>query len=292
MHGWCCAVRRARTGGHNMLKFAVIGYPVKHSKSPAMQLAGFQALGIDAIYEKVEVAPGELPAVVKRFVDEGYSGWNITVPYKEEITPLVEVVGEEALAAHSVNTVVNRDGWLLGYSTDGYGVAQALRHDFGLTAQPARQVYLGAGGAARAAAVYAARHGARHITLANRTAVNAARIAALIHSAAPECEVVVTSLADDVLRTALASAELVFQCTSLGLHSGDPVPVPPEWIPASTPVFDFVYTPSEFKDRLAAQGNCVSNGLEMLLQQGCKSFELWTGQQAPIAAMREALYQQ
>lgn len=274
-----------------MLKFAVIGYPVKHSKSPAMQLAGFQVLGIDATYEKVEVAPGELPAVVRRFVAEGYRGWNITVPYKEEIIPLVEVVGEEARAAHSVNTVVNRDGRLLGYSTDGYGVEQALRHDFGLTEQPLRQVFLGAGGAARAAAVYAARHGARHITLANRTATNAERIAALIRNAVPECEVMVTSLTDDVLRSALASAELVLQCTSLGLHEGDAMPVPPEWIPAHTPVFDFVYTPSEFKNRLAAQGNHVSNGLEMLLQQGCKSFELWTGQPAPVEAMRKALYQ-
>ena len=274
-----------------MLKFAVIGYPVKHSKSPAMQLAGFQVLGIDATYEKVEVAPGELPAVVRRFVAEGYRGWNITVPYKEEIIPLVEVVGDEARAAHSVNTVVNRDGRLLGYSTDGYGVEQALRHDFGLTEQPLRQVFLGAGGAARAAAVYAARHGARHITLANRTATNAERIAALIRNAVPECEVMVTSLTDDVLRSALASAELVLQCTSLGLHEGDAMPVPPEWIPAHTPVFDFVYTPSEFKNRLAAQGNHVSNVLEMLLQQGCKSFELWTGQPAPVEAMRKALYQ-
>ena len=275
-----------------MLKYAVIGYPVKHSKSPSMQLAGFHALGIDATYEKIEVAPGELPEVVRRFVKEGYSGWNITVPYKEEIIPLVEVVGEEALAAHSVNTVVNRDGRLLGYSTDGYGVAQALRHDFGLTAQPARQVYLGAGGAARAAAVYAARHGAKYITLANRTAANADRIAALILNAAPECKVVVTPLADcEELRMALTEAELVLQCTSLGLHEGDSMPVPPEWIPASTPVFDFVYTPSQFKERLAAQGNRVSNGLEMLLQQGCKSFELWTGQHAPIEAMRRALYQ-
>ncbi|MBQ4480371.1 MAG: shikimate dehydrogenase [Victivallales bacterium] len=275
-----------------MLKYAVIGYPVKHSKSPSMQLAGFHALGIDATYEKIEVAPGELPEVVRRFVKEGYSGWNITVPYKEEIIPLVEVVGEEALAAHSVNTVVNRDGRLLGYSTDGYGVAQALRHDFGLTAQPARQVYLGAGGAARAAAVYAARHGAKYITLANRTAANADRIAALIRNAAPECKVVVTPLADcEELRMALTEAELVLQCTSLGLHEGDSMPVPPEWIPASTPVFDFVYTPSQFKERLAAQGNRVSNGLEMLLQQGCKSFELWTGQHAPIEAMRRALYQ-
>ena len=275
-----------------MLKFAVIGYPVKHSKSPAMQLAGFQALGIEASYEKVEVAPGELPAVVRRFVKEGYRGWNITVPYKEEIIPLVEVVGEEARAAHSVNTVVNRDGRLLGYSTDGYGVEQALRHDFGLTEQPLRQVFLGAGGAARAAAVYAARHGARQITLANRTTANAEKIATLIRTTAPECEVVVTALADNpLLRQMLQKAELVLQCTSLGLHEGDAMPVPPEWIPANTPVFDFVYTPSLFKERLAAQGNRVSNGLEMLLQQGCKSFELWTGHPAPVEAMRQALYQ-
>ena len=274
-----------------MQKYAVIGFPVKHSKSPAMQLAGFRALGIDATYERVEVAPEELPAVVRRFVAEGYSGWNITVPHKEAIIPLVEVVGEEAIAAHSVNTVANRCGRLLGYSTDGYGVAQALRHDFGICEQPAQQVFLGAGGAARAAAVYAARHGARRITLANRTAANAEKIAALVRAAAPACEIAITSLTDNALREALATADIVFQCTSLGLHADDPAPVPPEWLPSATPVFDFVYTPSRFKELLMAQGNRVSNGLEMLLQQGCKSFELWTGQKAPEDAMRKALYQ-
>ncbi len=272
-------------------KYAVIGYPVKHSKSPAMQLAGFQALGIDATYERVEVLPGELPSVVQRFVAEGFCGWNITVPYKEEIIPLVEVVGAEALAAHSVNTVVNRNGRLLGYSTDGFGVAQALKHDFGLETQPLRQVFLGAGGAARAAAVYAARHGACHLTLANRTAANAEKIATLIRAAAPACEIVITSLMDKALQEELLASDIVFQCTSLGLHSGDPVPVPTEWIPATTPVFDFVYTPSQFKECLLRQGNRVSNGLEMLLQQGCKSFELWTGCAAPVESMRQALYQ-
>ena len=134
-------------------------------------------------------------------------------------------------------------------------------------------------------------HGARQITLANRTAANAERIAALVKAAAPECEVVVTSPTDNLLRQMLRNVELVLQCTSLGLHEGDALPVPPEWIPVNTPVFDFVYTPSQFKERLVAQGNRVSNGLEMLLQQGCKSFELWTGQPAPVEAMRQALYQ-
>ncbi len=274
-----------------MQKYAVIGFPVKHSRSPVMQLAGFQALGIDASYERVEVPPGELPKAVQRFVAEGYSGWNITVPHKEAIIPLIEVAGEEALAAHSVNTVVNRGGHLLGYSTDGYGVAQALRHDFGMASQPERQVFLGAGGAARAAAVYAARHGARHLTLANRTAANAARIADLVHAAEPRCEITITSLDDNNLRYYLSKAQLVLQCTSLGLHEGDPAPIPPEWIPADTPVFDFVYTPSVFKEKLRLQGNRVSNGLEMLLQQGCRSFELWTGRPAPEEAMRKALFQ-
>ena len=275
------------------LKFAVIGFPVQHSRSPGMQLAGFAAAGIDASYERVEVAPGTLPETVARFRAEGYRGWNITVPYKHAIIPLLdEVAGPEARAAHSVNTVVNQGGRLLGYSTDGYGVEQALRHGLGLAAQPPRQLYLGAGGAACAAAVYAARHGAAAIAIANRTLARAEELAALVRKAAPACAVSVLPLADTPeMRDALQAADIVFQCTSLGLHPGDPMPVPAEHIPPRVPIFDFVYTPSAFKDALRRQGNPVGDGLDMLLYQGCRSFELWTGLPAPVEAMRNGLLQ-
>lgn len=277
----------------DVLKYAVIGWPVAHSRSPLMQNAGFRALDIAAEYCAIEVRPEELPQAVARLRAEGFAGWNVTVPHKEAIIPLLdEIAGEEARAARSVNTVMNSGGRLLGFSTDGYGVEMALRHEFGFTAIPRRQVYLGTGGAARAASVYAARHGAEHITLANRTAANAERLAEIIAAAAPACRVEILPLsAGHRMEAALAGADILFQCTSLGLHEGDPEPLPAEMIPQSLPVYDFVYTPSVFRKKLMAQGNRAAGGMEMLLMQGCRSLEIWTGRTAPVDAMRRALCQ-
>ncbi|MBO7741710.1 MAG: shikimate dehydrogenase [Victivallales bacterium] len=273
------------------IRFAVIGWPVAHSRSPQMQNAALRALGINGEYTALEVAPGQLPEAVARMRSEGYAGWNVTVPHKEEIIPLLdEVAGEEARAARSVNTVLNRNGRLLGYSTDGYGVEMALKKEFGFRIMPERQLYIGTGGAAKAAAVYAARHGAGHIVLANRTPENAEKLAAIIRVAAPQCRVEVITLApDEKMRRTLEMVDILFQCTSLGLHAGDPEPIPAEIVPCRLPVYDFVYTPSAFRTKLTAQGNPVADGTEMLVQQGAKSMEIWTGIMPSAEIMRTAL---
>ncbi len=274
-------------------KYAVIGWPIAHSRSPKMQQAGFDAAGIPATYEAIPVPPGQLANTIANLIQRGFRGWNITVPYKEEIIPLVEVVGEEAKAAGSVNTVVVRDGRLQGYSTDGYGVDQALKHEFGFTTQPSNQLFLGTGGAARAVAVYAARHGAQNITLANRTPEKAVALAKFIRKAAPQCQVNVIPLAQcPEMEDALKQSDILFQCTSLGLHADDPTPIPVDIIPPALPVFDFVYTPSNFAKQLQKQGNPLTTGLEMLLWQGAKSFYLWTGVEPDIDAMRQGLVTQ
>lgn len=271
-----------------MDRYVLLGWPVGHSRSPKMQMAGFNACGISASYECLAVPPEDFADTVKQLASSGVCGWNVTVPHKERMYACCdEVAGEEARAAHSVNTVVVRDGRMYGYSTDGIGVDRALHHDFGFTELPARQLYLGAGGAAQAAAVYCARHGAREIFLANRTLFRAENLAERIRQAAPECRVHTMPLIE--AKTVVRQCDIVFQCTSLGLHPGDAMPMEPTEIPPKMPVFDFVYTPSAFRDALIRQGNPLSAGLEMLLQQGMESFRLWTGRQAPEEAMRAGL---
>lgn len=273
-----------------MKRYALLGWPVGHSLSPQMQNAGFKATGIDATYECIPVPPGELPATVKRLLDEGFSGWNVTVPYKEDMHDLCDVVeGTEAAAARTVNTVIVKEGRTYGYSTDGIGLDRALRHSFGFKELPKRMLFLGAGGAAQATAAYCARHGVRKITIANRTLSNAERIADLVKIIAPECEVIILPL--DHANEALNYCDVILQCTSLGLHRNDPAPMPAELIPRHIPVFDLVYTPSAFRDALRSQGNPVADGLELLLQQGMESFHIWTALTPPEPEMRKSLAQ-
>ncbi|MCQ2396792.1 MAG: shikimate dehydrogenase [Lentisphaeria bacterium] len=271
-----------------MRRYALFGWPVGHSLSPQMQNAGFKACGIDASYECIPVPPGELASYAKRLVDDGYSGWNVTVPYKEEMHDLCDVVaGTEAAAARTVNTVVVKNGRMHGYSTDGIGLCRALKHAFGFEELPKRMLFLGAGGAAQATATFCARHGVGEITIANRTLANAERIAAIIAEIAPECRVVALPLAD--APSALNHCDVILQCTSLGLHRDDPPPIPPELVPKDLPLFDFVYTDSAFRNEMRRQGNPVADGLELLLQQGMESFRLWTDRTPPESAMRNAI---
>lgn len=273
-----------------MEKYAIIGWPVRHSLSPQMQEAGFRALGRDARYELCETPPEELGQRMEQLRLNGYCGWNVTVPHKEQVFAMLEHRDGDALSAGSVNTIVNRNGVLHGYSTDGYGLAEAIRESFGIATAQSRQLFLGTGGAARAAAVYAAVHGAAEIILVNRTLSRAEALAETIRHAAPACSVRCLSLADvDNTAALLPSCDVLIQCTSLGLKANDPLPFAPALIPPKLAVMDMVYGFTPFRSQCAARGCPTADGSGMLLHQGCRSLELWTGQDAPVAAMRQAL---
>ncbi|MBR5837141.1 MAG: hypothetical protein IKZ84_01245, partial [Victivallales bacterium] len=151
-----------------MERYGLIGHPVGHSKSPAMQEAGFQTLGIQATYELVDVEPTKLSDAFQS-MRRTHRGWNVTIPHKEAAALLVDELDEEARKLGSVNTVVNDGGRLKGFSTDGYGLEMALKEAFGFGFDGQRICFLGTGGAARATAVYAALHGASRLLLVNRT---------------------------------------------------------------------------------------------------------------------------
>jgi len=273
-----------------MEKYAIIGWPVRHSLSPQMQEAGFRALGRNARYELCETPPEELGQRMEQLRLDGYRGWNVTVPHKERVFAMLDHRDGDAVSAGSVNTIVNRDGVLHGFSTDGYGLAAAIRECFGIATAQTRQLFLGTGGAARAAAVYAAVHGAAEIILVNRTISRAEALAETIRVAAPACPVRCLPLADDnAIAAVLPSCDVLIQCTSLGLHAGDPLPFAPELIPPALAVMDMVYGFTPFRTQCAARGCHTADGSGMLLHQGCRSLELWTGQAAPVDAMRQAL---
>lgn len=273
-----------------MEKYAIIGWPVRHSLSPQMQEAGFRALGRNARYDLCETPPEELGQRMEQLRLDGYCGWNVTVPHKEQVFAMLNHRDGDAVSAGSVNTIVNRDGVLHGFSTDGYGLAAAIHECFGIATAQTRQLFLGTGGAARAAAVYAAVHGAAEIILVNRTISRAEALAESIRLAAPACPVRCLPLADAAaIAAVLPSCDVLIQCTSLGLHAGDPLPFAPELIPPAVAVMDMVYGFTPFRSQCAARGCHTADGSGMLLHQGCRSLELWTGQAAPIDAMRQAL---
>ncbi|MDD3694551.1 MAG: shikimate dehydrogenase [Lentisphaeria bacterium] len=271
-------------------RYALIGWPVAHSSSPLMQEAAFRAVGLEASYELLPLPPEELAATIPKMLALGYKGWNVTIPHKEAVLPLLQYLDKEAELIGSVNTVLVKNGELHGYSTDGYGLQAALQRNFNLQLPGSRVFFLGCGGAARAAAAHAAIHQAEEIVLSNRTEARALTLAADLKRLAPNCKVRVMPLDDeDGIAKILPEMQLLLQCTSLGLKEDDPLPINPKIVPPSLPVFDMVYDETSFQKRLKEQGNLVRPGWDMLIYQGCRSFELWTGLPAPEAAMRLAL---
>lgn len=273
-------------------KYALLGWPVEHSVSPPMQEAGFDAIGQDASYELIAVAPGELAAKVAELKALGFDGWNVTIPHKTAIIPLLDEVETAAAAAGSVNTVVHCEGKLWGYSTDGYGLAQSMRESFDVAIKGGRFLFWGTGGAARATSVYVARQGAAAIILANRTLAKAMRLRETIWTTAPNCQVEVLSPTDThALQRALASIDVLIQSTSVGLHADDPISVPQELLHPALNVLDMIYRPTPLLAAAEELGCRTADGRGMLLHQGVKSFAIWTGAaELPVEAMRQALH--
>jgi shikimate dehydrogenase len=284
---------------------AVLGYPVRHSASPAMQNAGFEALGLNWRYLAFEVRPEELRAALLGAKAMQVAGLNLTVPHKLLALDLVDALDESARTWGAVNTLrlEGRDkagAWLpvrqfteappeklrwQGFNTDAQAITRSLRESLGLELKGARVLLLGAGGAGRTAALKLAAEGVGELFLVNRTESKAATIAAEIRRRHLNVRV--------QLGYPRGEIDLVMNATSLGLAPGDALP----WdgrqfsLRQAHHVYDMIYDPAETELLKAGRaGGCrTSNGLTMLLYQGAAAFELWTGQPAPVEAMQRAL---
>ena len=270
------------------LHFAVIGDPIGHSRSPLMHNAAFRALGIDADYTAVHVTREGLPDFLQH-ARTSLNGFNITVPHKNAVIPFLDGITPRAALAGSVNTVSVRDGKLFGDTTDGVGLERAVQEVFALPLKGANICILGCGGVVRALVFHLADAGCARIRILNRTAEKAALLTDEILKHAPALDCGYAALDDlPTVKSAFDGANLVIQCTSLGLKDGDGSPVDPDLIPASACLFDTIYRETEILVRCRERGLRVSGGLPMLVHQGAESFRIWTGREAPVEVMRTA----
>jgi len=284
---------------------AVYGHPIKHSASPAFQNAGLAALGLNWRYLACEVHPDHLREALLGAMRMKFIGLNLTVPHKLLAFGMVDALDESAQAWGAVNTVrfEARDAagaWRPlaefpdeipaelrshGFNTDADAITRALREDLGVTVRGARVLLLGAGGAGRTAALKLASDVAGELFRVKRTARKAQAVAEEIARRFPGVRCALGYPAQPV--------DLVLNATSLGLKAGDPLPFDAAQfrLAQAGAAYDMIYRPAETPFLAAAQaaGCRTANGVGMLLYQGVKALEIWTGQPAPVAVMRAAL---
>ena len=295
----------AKTIDANTRLCAVLGHPIRHSASPTMHNAGFAALGLDWRYVAFDVTPDRLAAAIAGAAVMKFIGINLTVPHKILAMDLVDVLDESARQWGAVNTIrfegQDANGpWRPmrefveappervrshGFNTDADGLARALREELQFDAPGKKVLVLGAGGAGRTAALKLAADGVSELHLVNRTRAKAELVGAEIHKRYPSVNV-----CSDYPKGAV---DLVLNATSLGLREADELPFDErEFAPdRATAAYDMIYRPAEtpFLKAAGAAGCRIANGLGMLLYQGAAALELWTGREAPIDVMREAL---
>jgi len=254
------------------IKTGLIGHPVAHSLSPLLHNHWIKFYGFPALYQAVEIAPGKLDESVRRLVEEGFIGFNVTLPYKQDIIPLCQSIDETARRIGAVNTVVVReDGRLRGLNTDSYGfVENILASDTKKDLYGGSALVLGAGGAARAVVHALLTLGVRDIKIANRTKDKALEIGAVFPSKAVEWA---------ERAKAAEGVSILVNTTSLGMTGQPPLELDLQYLPKDALVCDIVYKPleTELLRNAKARGNPVVTGIGMLLHQARPAFREWFG---------------
>ena len=273
------------------LKYCVIGNPIQHSKSPQMQNTAFRFHDLGEPYGKLLVEHDELGEFIA-FLRENLLGCNVTVPFKEAVIPFLDEVDSVALQAKSVNTIINKNGKLFGCSTDGFGLENSLRENFGLEIKGKSLIFVGVGGAAQALAWHFANLGAEKMYLFNRSFEKAELLKKSINVIYPDCQISAFTLADETnFQNAIKNSDLIIQATSLGLKPTDLPPFKFELLLENKKikVADLIYHATPLLNFAKDNNFDYVNGKDMLVYQGAKSFELWTGLEAPIKLMKNAI---
>ena len=266
--------------------YCIIGDPIQHSLSPGMQNAAFAAAGLNCTYIAFRVPANELKESVESLRSINVSGFNITVPHKVEAMKYLDELDASAKKAAAVNTVNNIEGIFRGYNTDIDGFIEPLRKrhvDF----SDMRVLVLGAGGAARAVvAALAQEGGIAKVMIANRNVQRAGELARIGSNLGLKCE----TLPLDKVQGVSAECDMIVNATTIGL-SNEPSPIDHEHIKKGSIVYDIVYRPivTDLIENAKYAQATVVYGYEMLIEQGAKAFEIWTGLPAPRDAMKKNL---
>lgn len=274
------------------LVYGIIGYPVKHSKSPTFQTAAFQKLGINAVYVPFNVKPEDLQKAIDGIRALSIKGVNVTVPHKEEVIKYVNEISEEVKYIGAANTIENIDGYLKAYNTDAYGFIRGLKE---LLQQVNKQIpelsflVLGAGGASRAIIYGLVKEGAKKIYLANRTLEKAEKIISDFKPLNRFLEEIVEPVKLHEVENYLDKVNVIVNTTSVGLHPEDKPLFDYEKIMKKHIIVDIIYKKTPLIKKAEEKGCLWQDGLPMLLYQGAKSFEIWTKKEAPIDVMKKIL---
>ena len=267
---------------------ALIGDPVGHSLSPAMHNAAFAADGLDFVYVALNVSAEDLPAAVRGAAALGLRGFNVTMPHKRAMVPLVDELDEGARISGALNTVVIEGQTLRGFNTDGPGMVEACR-EAGIELEGQGILLLGAGGAAASIAAAFCDEGIGELHIVNRNPEHAATLADKLREAGKRIEIEAHSIGalDGTVR-----APIVVNTTPLGMRDGDPLPLPPEYLDEGAALVDAVYRPgaeTPLVRQARGRGANVVTGQRMLLYQGVLAQRLWTGREPNVEAMDGAL---
>ncbi|KAF0134835.1 MAG: shikimate 5-dehydrogenase [Candidatus Saganbacteria bacterium] len=264
-----------------MKTVALIGYPLGHSISPAMHNAAYKHLNIDFEYVLLEVSPENLTKKIDGLRAANFAGFNVTIPHKEAILPLLDEITDLAREIGAVNAVCNQGGKLVGYNTDGPGFIESLKEDAKFNPKGKNCVILGAGGAGRAVAVMLKKNNAKKITIHDAIAEKAKSLASFVEG----------NISNN-LQKEISTADLLVNASPIGMHPNiNDCPLPDNIkLHNKIVLYDLVYNPYETKLlKLAKNFKAKAiSGLGMLVRQGALAFTIFTGKPAPTNVMLKA----
>lgn len=268
--------------------YGLMGYPVSHSLSPLMHNAAFSYLKINAQYKLFPLKEKEIGPFLKGAKCNNIFGLNVTVPYKEKVTPFLDSISCEARLIGAVNTIKFSGSKLLGFNTDGEGFLTHLREDLAFNPKGKNIAIIGAGGAARAISVYLSKVRPQLLSIYD---IDRPKLSALVNHLKANFKDVNIKLANSIKELDIRGADLLVNATPIGMKETDPCLIDKKFIHKRMLVYDLIYEPKQTKLLNAAKhkGARISNGLGMLLYQGTIAFEIWTGKKAPKKVMQNAL---
>jgi shikimate dehydrogenase len=275
---------------------AVLGQPIAHSISPVMQNAAIKALQEknsrfkDWAYYRFEIAPEELPDALPLFHRKNFLGLNLTVPHKVIALDCIQGISADGERMGAVNTLVWDELGYDGFNTDGYGLERGLEEDLGFSLECASVLLIGAGGAARAAAVQCLLCGCERLYLGNRSIERLAEVLSVLEDLPGGLAKKVESFALAEPPTDLPETGVLINATALGLKPNDPSPFETAVLPPSWKVYDMIYNPpaTTLLRQASGENRSVANGLSMLVHQGARSLELWSHEAVGTRPMMSA----
>lgn len=264
----------------------IIGFPLSHTMSPAMHNSSFAHFKMDWEYDVFEMEADKVREFISRIRRDGIKGINVTIPHKHLVMKFLDRIDRAAAVIGAVNTVVNKNGKLTGYNTDYLGFLQSLKKS-GVGLKGKKVVMLGAGGAAHAIGYALNTFGPKEFRIYN---IDLPMIGRLVKQLKLK-KVITGDIAKDAEKdAAMASADFVINCTSVGMHNND-APYKIDKLKKGAVVFDLIYNPAKtpFLKNAEKKGAKIINGLDMLIYQGIEAFELWTGKRPSYALVKKAV---